>query len=353
MKIIDVKHATDSYSIYIKNGLLSEISQMITPIYTGKKIVIITDETVENLYGASLQKILSDDFHINFITIKSGEESKHIKNIPQIYSQMLAANISRNDLLIAFGGGVVGDLAGFIAATYLRGIKFIQIPTTLLAQVDSSVGGKVAVNLDEGKNLVGAFYNPVAVFIDTHLLHSLTDITFSEGMAEVIKYACILDSHFFEILTQLKTRANTMQIIDEIVETCCNHKRNVVIQDPLDNGRRLLLNFGHTLAHAIETIEKIPHGLAVAIGMYQTSLLSENQSLTKKGTTKKLKILLLQHGLPTEFSSINKMAYEKAMQHDKKNSSSILKEIILNEIGDSYIFETTSDFYINLFTKNH
>ena len=241
-----------SYPIYIENHISEHTASYIKEIFQGKKIMIVSDDSVYPLYGERILSSLNKDFDCYHFILPHGEETKNFNNLPRIYKALLDARFTRSDLLIALGGGVIGDLAGFAAATFLRGIKYVQIPTSLLAQVDSSVGGKVAVDLPEGKNLAGAFYQPSLVLIDPLVLDTLPERYIHDGMGEVIKYGCIKDAALFEQLENAGSFSALKPILPDIIYRCVDIKRMIVEEDQFDTGNRMLLNFGHTLAHAIE-----------------------------------------------------------------------------------------------------
>ena len=352
MPKINVHAGNQPYEILIEAGLLSRLGDHVTKNFQGKKIVVVTDENVNSYYGNTVAHQLQEaGFEVQLLALPPGEPTKSFNNLPLIYSRLLDFKMTRSDLLIALGGGVIGDLTGFVAATFLRGIPFIQIPTSLLAQVDSSVGGKVGVNLPEGKNLVGAFCQPKAVLIDPEVLNTLSDKFFRDGMAEVIKYGCIKDRAFFKSLKTLASRKEVMGQIEDIIYRCCFIKKTVVEADERDLGERLLLNFGHSLGHALEkyhNYEGLTHGEAVGIGMYQTTRLSEAMGQTKLGAAEEIKELLVQYGLPYELSVSDHSQILAAIGLDKKNMGSALKEILLKDLGDSFIFETTHRFFEDL-----
>ncbi|MFQ7842144.1 MAG: 3-dehydroquinate synthase, partial [Thomasclavelia spiroformis] len=271
-----------------------------------------------------------------------GEQSKRFDILPSLYKSLLEFKLTRTDLIIALGGGVIGDLVGFVASTYLRGVKLVQIPTSLLAQVDSSVGGKVAVDLPEGKNLIGTFYHPKMVLIDPDTLKTLPKRFINDGMAEVIKYGCIKDKNLFERLSSYKDFDDLYQDIDEIIYRCVDIKRDVVERDQFDFGDRLLLNFGHTLGHAIEQYyhyEKYSHGEAVAIGMVQLTKIAEEKNLSFKGTSDIIKDICLKYNLPI-FSDTKTDDLIEAISLDKKNLNKKLSLVLLKEIGNSYIYQS-------------
>lgn len=337
-----------SYDINIEKGLFTEIAKEVKSVYSGRKIFILTDNNVNKYYGDKIQNnLIEAGFEVEKLVLKAGEATKAFETLPKVYDSMLDFKITRSDLLIALGGGVIGDLAGFVAATFLRGISFIQCPTSLLAQVDSSVGGKVAVDLKKGKNLIGAFYHPKKVIIDPLVLDTLEDRYFRDGMAEVIKYGCIKDKNFFEFLESLKTKEEVMNNIEYIIHNCCNIKRIVVENDEFDKGERMLLNFGHTIGHGIEqyyNYETYSHGEGVAIGMYEITKLSEEKGISPKGTSQKIKNILIQYGLPYK-SEIDLDKILDAIMLDKKNLGSILNIILLKNIGESIIYKTNIEFF--------
>ena len=347
--VIHVDLKDKNYNIEIEKGLLSKVGERIKSLYTGEKVFVVTDQTVFDLHAKTLLKSLSSaGFTVKTEVLLPGEKTKSLSSLELIYNSMLDFNLTRSDLVIAFGGGVIGDLCGFAAATYLRGVRFIQIPTTLLAQTDSSVGGKVAVNLERGKNLVGSFYQPKAVYIDTALLDTLDDKTFADGMAEVIKYACIKDSELFELIAQNSSRKAISNYIDDVVFRCCDIKRAVVENDEFDTGERMLLNFGHTIGHAIEkyyNYEKYTHGMGVSAGMCMISEIAEKIGLTEKGTAQKIKSVVSGFGLPFSVDFQDFTVVADTVKLDKKNVDGSLNVILLKKIGDSYIHKTTADFF--------
>ncbi|NLY46872.1 MAG: 3-dehydroquinate synthase [Tissierella sp.] len=339
MPTLNVDLPQNSYQIIIEKGLLNRISEEIKKVYTNKKIAIITDNNIEELYGDKIRKELEIDFQVRMIVLEPGEKSKSLEVLEGVYNELLDFQITRGDLILAFGGGVIGDLAGFAASTLLRGIPYIQIPTSLLAQIDSSVGGKVAVNLPQGKNLVGSFYQPSAVLIDPELLATLDKRYFYDGMAEVIKYACILDKELFEDLLGF-TERELFENMERIIFKCCYMKKDIVVRDELDTGERMVLNFGHTLGHVIEKqykYSKYTHGEAVAIGMYHITKNSEDMGKTKKGTANLIKKVLSKYQLPYEMPAIDREKILQTIGLDKKNKGQYINLILIKEIGQVYI----------------
>ncbi len=332
----------NSYPIYIKKGILNDVDKYIKNIYHGNKIMIISDDQVYSYYGERLTNVLKKEYFFDHFIVPHGEQSKRFDILPSLYKSLLEFKLTRTDLIIALGGGVIGDLVGFVASTYLRGVKLVQIPTSLLAQVDSSVGGKVAVDLPEGKNLIGTFYHPKMVLIDPDTLKTLPKRFINDGMAEVIKYGCIKDKNLFERLSSYKDFDDLYQDIDEIIYRCVDIKRDVVERDQFDFGDRLLLNFGHTLGHAIEQYyhyEKYSHGEAVAIGMVQLTKIAEEKNLSFKGTSDIIKDICLKYNLPI-FSDTKTDDLIEAISLDKKNLNKKLSLVLLKEIGNSYIYQS-------------
>lgn len=336
----------DSYDIIIEQGVLDHLIEHISPLFKGAKVVIISDDNVYPIYGEKIKQQLQTKYQVGEIILPHGEKTKRFDILPSIYSQLLSFQLTRTDLIIALGGGVIGDLAGFVASSFLRGVKLVQIPTSLLAQVDSSVGGKVAVDLPEGKNLVGAFKHPSLVLIDPLTLKTLKPKFINDGMGEVIKYGCIRDKELFNKLSNYNNFDDLYKNIDEIITTCVDIKRDVVEKDLYDFGDRLLLNFGHTLAHAIEQYyhyENYSHGEAVAIGMVQLTRIAEKKGLTKEGTSLKIEDVLKRYNLPTKSNITTNKLYQ-AINLDKKNINKKLSYVLINQIGDAYVYPDDLSF---------
>ena len=336
----------NSYPIYIENGLLNHAGAYISQVFSGKRIFLVSDDNVFPLYGEKVLNTLSD-YECHTLVLPHGEPTKNFQTLPQIYTAMLKAKISRSDLVIALGGGVIGDLTGFAAASYLRGVKLVQIPTSLLAQVDSSVGGKVAVDLPEGKNLVGAFYHPRLVLIDPDTLNTLPERYINDGMGEVIKYGCIKDVSLFDTLAAHSSFEDLKPELTEVIARCVDIKRIVVEHDQFDTGERMLLNFGHTLGHTIEQYyhyERESHGEAVAIGMYQLCRMAEEKGLTAHGCAQRILKILKVYGLPYECGlPMDKLT--AAITLDKKNLNNHLNLVLLRDIGDSYVYPSDVGFF--------
>ncbi|MDD3766955.1 MAG: 3-dehydroquinate synthase [Eubacteriales bacterium] len=329
MRKLRVNLGEKSYDIIIEKGIIEKAGQYIK----SKKVFVITDENVDPLYGEKFFSSIGGE--VKKLVLPPGEDTKSFKILQKVYDFLLQNQISRSDTIVALGGGVIGDLTGFAAATVLRGVPFVQIPTSLLAQVDSSVGGKVAINSPYGKNLIGAFYQPKLVLIDPLCLETLDKRYIADGMAEVIKYGCIRDENLFSQIS----KSSAMSKIEDVIYTCCDIKRSVVENDEFDTGERMILNFGHTIGHAVENYynyEKYTHGEAVAIGMYNISLIGEKMGITPEGTAEKIKEVLqkynLPHALDVDFASLS-----KAMALDKKNLDSNIHLILLDRIGNAVI----------------
>ncbi len=339
-------NASKNYDILIGKGLLNQCGGIISKAVKSKKCAIVTDDIVDRLYGEKTTQVLEKSgFTVSKFVIPNGETSKSHEQLIPIYNFLTGKDITRTDFLIALGGGVVGDLTGFCAATYLRGIDYIQIPTTLLAQVDSSVGGKTAVNINSGKNLVGAFKQPSLVIADTDTLSTLSDEIFADGMGEVVKYGMICSKSLFEQLS----KGNPHSFIEEIIAECVKIKRDVVQNDEFDTGERMILNFGHTFGHAIEKAAgygKIPHGKAVAIGMFMITAAGEKQGLVQKGTTEMLKHCLEVNSLPYSYDINPDKLYSLSLG-DKKRTSENIRVVICPEAGKCNIVTLTLDEYKN------
>ena len=338
MKILKVNIPGREYNIHIGSGLLEKTGEIVSEIFKGKRIAIITDKNVGTLYADKVTKALAG-YDVSVITVDAGEKSKSFETLQYVYTRLIEEGITRTDLIVALGGGVVGDLTGFASSTILRGVDFVQIPTTLLAQVDSSVGGKTAVNLPQGKNLVGSFCQPKAVIADTDTLKTLSDKILSDGMAEVIKYGAICDAELFEILSNIKNNEELFAKIEEIVYTCCRIKSEIVEEDEFDTGRRMILNFGHTFGHAIEkkfNFSSVTHGMGVAAGMVMAASWGEEHNVTPKGTAEKIEAVLKNYNLPTAYD-LTKEELLASAGVDKKSDGGLINLILLNRIGDAVI----------------
>jgi 3-dehydroquinate synthase len=341
VRIVEVSLGQRSYEIRIGTGILSGFGNDCVALGLGKRCAIITDSNVGRRYLRPAKAALTKaGFEVVSITLPAGETSKSLKCVQQCYDQLAAHRLERKSFIIALGGGVVGDLAGFVAATYLRGVPFIQAPTTLLAQVDSSVGGKVGVNLKAGKNLVGAFYQPRLVVCDLDTLKTLPDREFRAGLAEVIKYGIIYDATLFE---QLERDMTTLlkrdpEVLADVVARCCDIKADVVGQDETETGLRAILNFGHTIGHALEAISgygKYLHGEAISIGQVAAAKLSSEQLGLSSGEADRIIALFKRTSLPTsvKLGAKQRQRLFTAMRLDKKVSGGEIKFVLARKIG--------------------
>ena len=338
MKTVRVDTNTP-YDILIERGLLDRSGELVRSVSAAKKACVITDSNVGAIYAERVLTSLKEaDFETELFTFPAGESSKRLDTVAAMLSYMADFHMSRGDIVVALGGGVTGDMAGFAAATYMRGIKFVQIPTSLLAQVDSSVGGKTAVDIPQGKNLVGAFHQPCLVIIDPDTLSTLPERFVHDGMAEVIKYGCIKDERLFETLEN----ENALDIIEDIIEICVSIKRDVVNRDEKESGERMLLNFGHTLGHSLEKLynfEGLSHGEAVAIGMVKIAASGENAGLTEAGTADRIERLCKKNMLPTS-DKASAATLAELCQSDKKAGGGSVNLVLLDKIGSSFIRKT-------------
>lgn len=337
------------YSVITETGLFFKLGGLLNDLFPGRKIAVITDDTVRGLYEEHLEKQLNDaEIEWTLISLPPGESSKSFSTLPKLYSRLLEFQLTRDDVIIAFGGGVILDIAGFAAATYLRGVNLIEFPTTLMAMVDACIGGKNGANLPEGKNMAGTFYQPHEVLIDPGFVRTLPDEILADGMAEVIKYGCVFDEDLFSDLMERVEKGDGSGI-ESIIYRCCLIKKQVIEQDEQDYGVAMLLNFGHTLGHCIEDYYPdgtYTHGQAVAIGMYATALAGERLNLTEPNTAELLKDLLKSYDLPYELpagADIN--AIVETVKRDKKRRGDKLNLVVLEKIGKGYLHQIGKSDY--------
>lgn len=342
MLCVNVELKERRYPIYIGENLLKDPE--VYPVQAGDKIMIVSNQTIAPLYLETVrQTLLAKGCQVDHVLLPDGEKYKTMQSLDIIYTALLQQNHGRDTTLIALGGGVIGDVAGYAAASYQRGIKFIQIPTTLLAQVDSSVGGKTAVNHALGKNMIGAFYQPAAVIVDTLTLNSLPKREVNAGLAEVIKYGAILDAEFFHWLEQNIDQLVALQPqpLQHCIARCCQIKADVVARDETEKGDRALLNLGHTFGHAIEThlgYGNWLHGEAVAAGMMMAAALSEKLGNISVADVGRLEKLLARANLPTVSpDSMNAEDYLPHMMRDKKVLAGKLRLVLLRALGQAYV----------------
>jgi 3-dehydroquinate synthase len=341
MRTVEVSLGTRSYPILIGENSLDALGKQCARMKLGRRCAIISDANVARRYAKpAIASLKASGFEVAAVTLPPGETSKSLRMVERCYDQLARHRLERNSFIIAFGGGVIGDLAGFVAATYLRGIQFVQVPTSLLAQVDSSVGGKVGVNLKAGKNLVGAFYQPRLVLCDLSALATLSARQFRSGVAEVIKYGIIFDAPLFARLERdlpLLLKRDT-RVLADVVARCCEIKAEVVGQDERETGLRAILNFGHTIGHAIEAIfgyGKYLHGEAISIGQVAAAKLSVRAAGLSAAEVARIQRLFARAGLPTEIklTPARVQTLIDAMRLDKKVTGGEVKFVLARRIG--------------------
>ncbi len=353
MKTISVQLPENSYNIHVEKGIINNLNEYLKPIISKSKCLIISDENVFKLYGEKIVCQISKlKNEVATFIFKPGEESKNISTINEIYRFMAQQRLERSSIVIALGGGVVGDIAGFAAATYMRGINYIQIPTSLLAMVDSSVGGKTGFDLPEGKNLIGAFWQPKCVIIDPEVLITIPNRELLAGLAEIVKYGIIKDIKFFEILESntLKLLRPDIDFYIDIIAQCCKIKSDIVIADEKELSVRALLNLGHTFGHAIESVSgysKYLHGEGVAIGIAMASELALLLNMIDFVSKQRIIDLLLKLGLPISAQGLSTHQLIDAMKVDKKIQENKINFILPNiKIGNAIKISNINERYL-------
>ncbi len=346
-----------SYKIAIERGLLNDLgARMLTVGPLNKRCALITNPTVGALYRKAAVASLEDaGFLPLVIEIPDGEEYKNLTEIEKVYDRLLEERLERGSAIIALGGGVVGDMAGFVAATYLRGVPYFQVPTTLLAQVDSSVGGKTGVNHRLGKNLIGAFYQPLGVYIDPELLKTLEAREVRAGLAEVVKYGIIWEGSFFEMLEESGTSLGDISTgkVIELIEHSCRIKAEVVAKDERESGVRAILNLGHTFGHAIEALtnySKYKHGEAVAIGMVMAGKFAVKLGICDAQVPERIEKLLEAIGLETHVDGLEPKEFLAAMKLDKKVKGGTLRFVLPKAIGEVSLCDISDGDTLNFLT---
>lgn len=328
--------ASASYDVLVGENLIQPAGQYVREISSARKVLIITDEVVKGLYFDIIAESLGEsDFEVLSYVVASGEASKSLLSAEKIYSFLLENQFTRSDLIVALGGGVVGDLAGFVASTYMRGVDFVQIPTTLLAQIDASVGGKNGINLPQGKNLVGTIHQPRLVLADTNTLATLPKKLISDGMAEAIKCSLIKSSEFFNKIKNLELK----DFLEDLIFECINIKKEIVEADEFEQNERKLLNFGHTLGHAIEKFYNFSgytHGQAVAVGMACAARAGKKLGITKASAYEELISVLEKYQLPTEVPCDIEALIEIA-KSDKKSAGDFFDVVLIESIGNGFV----------------
>lgn len=347
-----------SYDIYIGENWLPKLGQLLGIFPKTSQAIMITDENVSRLWSQQVFEVLAAaGFKVEKTVIPGGEGCKNLTTAAQLHEHMVTIGLDRKSLVLALGGGIVGDIAGFVAATYMRGINYIQIPTTLLAQVDSSVGGKTGVNLPQGKNLVGAFYQPDLVFIDTIFLTTLPEREFLTGLAEVIKYGIIWDQDFFAYLETQRQRiqARDSECLLHIISRCCTIKADIVAQDETEQGVRALLNLGHTYGHAFEALSnyRFTHGEAVAIGTICAARLASDLGLLATPDLERIIALIHDYGLPTDYGDLDTSDIIVQMHTDKKNVGGKMQLVLPIALGKSQLFDTITEDQVAASLNNY
>jgi 3-dehydroquinate synthase len=349
MAEIQVGLGERSYPIRIEKGCLATIGEDLVQHRVANRFAVITDDRVAGLYGQAVMANLRDaGLQPDLLIFCHGEANKNLETVGSLASRLASAGYDRQDGLIALGGGVVGDITGFLASIYMRGIPFVQVPTTLLAQVDSSVGGKTGVDIPEGKNLVGTFYQPKAVFIDPDVLATLDQADLLCGLAEVIKYGVIRDPAFFDFLERQRTGILALEAadIEKMIRTCCTIKADVVERDEREGGLRRILNYGHTIGHAVEAASSfaISHGAAVAIGMVAAARIAVAKGILEKQEEKRIFSLIAEYGLPVNVpEDLDRTRIKAYLKTDKKAVAGRIFYILPTAIGSTCITDEVFD----------
>lgn len=344
MRKVKVELGSNSYEICIGSGLLAQAGSWFREIGFSGKLVIITDPTVKRLYGDALsQSLTRDDFSVATLLVPEGEEYKSLETAGRLYRELTDNYAERGTPFLALGGGVIGDLTGFVAATYMRGVPLVQIPTTLLAQVDSSIGGKTAVNHDQLKNKIGVFYQPRLVIADIDTLKTLPARELVNGLAEVIKSAAIGNKEFFAYLENNIEKVKSLDkgVLEEVVSQTAEIKAGVVAKDEKDTGLRNVLNYGHTIGHAVESASdfKVEHGQAIAIGMVAAARISNRLGILDSHEVARLKGIIEKASLPSEMPDLKLDKIMQNMKHDKKVTQEKIKFVLLKSIGNAFVTE--------------
>lgn len=348
-EILQVKRNGDFYyPIYFEEGFDRLADAICTEGLEGRNLCIVTDTHVEPLYAEEVKRVLTQvASRVSVFVFEAGERNKNLNTVQQLYKALIENQLDRKSLVVALGGGVVGDLSGFGAATYLRGIDFIQIPTTLLSQVDSSVGGKTGVDLDQYKNMVGAFHQPRLVYMNMNTLKSLPPVEFACGMGEVLKTGLICDADFYEyvLANHEAIRALDTAALAKMIRRCCEIKAGVVERDPKEQGERALLNLGHTVGHAVEKLKdfQLLHGQCVAIGLVAAAYISWKRELLTEEEYNRIREGCLLYELPVSAEGLDEAAVLAATKKDKKMEQGQIKFVLMKGIGNSFIDRSVSD----------
>ncbi|ETD04575.1 3-dehydroquinate synthase [Lactococcus garvieae TRF1] len=340
---LNVNLSEHPYDIIIKKESLLEVGRWVAQLWQQQKVVLVTDDNVEPLYGREVaSQLRSEGFEVFTFTFPAGEASKNLSTVEKLWEFCAQHGLTRSDGVIALGGGVVGDLAAFAASTYMRGIHFLQIPTSLTAQVDSSIGGKTGINSNYAKNMMGTFAQPDGVLIDPEVLKTLEKRDFREGIGEIVKCGLIADKQLWARLNEIQNADELLQEAAYFIRAACEVKRKLVVEDEFDQGTRLYLNFGHTIGHAVEAYAgygQVMHGEAVAIGMVQISKVAERKGLMPEGLTAQIKAVLQKFQLPQTYEPWDEAALFEILSHDKKARGKMIKIVLVPEIGQAQIHE--------------
>ncbi len=348
MKVVNV-NASENYNVYIEKGILDRVGEFAAEISKGRVAAIISDSNVAPLYAESVTKSLrKSGFETHLFVIPAGEQEKTPENLVAAAEYLLDKGLTRSDLVVSLGGGVITDMAGLCAALYQRGVKVLQIPTSLLAMVDASTGGKTAVNLSRGKNMFGTFYQPSAVLCDSSVLSTLPKEEFSNGMAEVIKYAVLRSGKLLDLISQ----DNILLLLDEIIEECISIKRDYVCADEFDRGDRQFLNLGHTVGHAIERTSNfsVPHGSAVSAGLCIMARACQKLGICSLDTVNIIENLCRKFSLPTDTTLSSDTLYDASLS-DKKRQGREISMIMIKAMGECYLHSTHTEFLSEIIKK--
>ena len=349
MKAVHVDLGEDSYKIAVGAGARERLPEILREVVAPTRVAIVSDEIVGRLYGQEVLALTAGEWPVFLTLVRPGEPSKCLRTVEELTGRLVDFGLDRRSVIVALGGGVVGDLAGLVAGLYMRGVACVQMPTTLLADVDSSVGGKVAVDHEKGKNLIGLFRQPRAVLIDTDFLNSLDERQFACGMAEVVKYGVIQDGEFFNYLeVQVeKLRERDGEVLERVVGRCVRLKADVVEEDPREEkGLRAILNFGHTFAHALETAgryESLMHGEAVALGMIAASWAASEMGIFTRQDAERVETLLRAFSLPSVVDGVRADDAMAAMRSDKKALAGKLRFVLPTQLGTVQVMDDVDE----------
>jgi 3-dehydroquinate synthase len=352
MKTVEVDLGARSYEIRIGGGLLPRVGEWLRAMGLSGRAIVVTDTIVQGRYAWELEKgLAAAGFNVRVLAVPPGEEQKTLAVAGRLYDRLAAAFTGRDTPVLALGGGVIGDLAGFVAATYMRGVPLVHVPTTLLAQVDSSIGGKTAVDRGKIKNIIGAFYQPRLIVADTDTLRTLPPNEVSNGLAEVIKQAAISDAGFFNYLKENIEKAMVLDagVLEEIVVKNAVFKAEIIEKDEKEGGQRIILNYGHTIGHAVEAVSgyRLRHGQAVAIGMVLENEIARRMGILSDREAGDIKKVIEKAGLSSALTAVDKNRVLETMAHDKKVLGDKIRFVLLKSIGNPFVCDDVSPDLIN------